>query len=651
MRLLFALVLSLFWSLPVGSEESLRAPDEAALRARMEAAIRRHGGEAFRRLWQQGFRYKAEMTGYRGGKSYAQITLYRKGDRSRIELQRGGETEIQGFDGQTGWRKQGFLVTRLAQEENEEQQDALLQDFFAIPRLLETCRPESSQETKLPDGRNAFRITFKIPGKSGSEPLKREDSIACYLNEENQIIGLEYVTLDRETYERSRVVEVYHNFRQQGEVWIPYEQHFYVDGTHTATLHILELDPTAKIAETLFERPPSDEPPIVREKLPATVPFVMEHFSLYLQVSINGSQPYWLIFDTGAARSWIDSKVAEEVGLGPKEKIEGSEHLLVLVYGLVQAYGAKAKSVRIGNAEIKDVVFSVGPLEGTPLAGEKIEGKPVIGLLGREVISAFQTTLHFAERTLTFEAPNAPLLAGTVIPFELYGDHILVTTRVSDKQDVRLIVDTGAAANIMPPAFEMQPALGKSMSLGEWYKRMGEFLPKDAYTFETEEMRVLRLHSMSLGSLRFEPVFAFQKLAEHARPGTIFGSKTTHGLLGIPIMRHYKITFNYFREQMVWQPLTATERGADNGGYGIWWRKQPRGLVVEWVMPLSDADLAGLRKGDRIVTIDGVPAARFTENQLVNRLSYTTPGRKVHLIVERNGKRLPFTLTARTYEL
>jgi C-terminal processing protease CtpA/Prc len=68
-------------------------------------------------------------------------------------------------------------------------------------------------------------------------------------------------------------------------------------------------------------------------------------------------------------------------------------------------------------------------------------------------------------------------------------------------------------------------------------------------------------------------------------------------------------------------------------------------------MPMSDADMAGVKAGDKIVLIDGQSPATWTEKQLVDRLSYTRVGRPLKLTVERAGKRLEFNLTASNYEL
>lgn len=627
--------------------------DVATARARFEQALQVHGGEAFAALTQKGVRLNIDVTSERGGKSEVKITLYRKGEKVRTEIERGGETEIVGFDGTTGWRKQGYLVARIAQEEVQSLLDDRYHDFVMLPQLAKDATLIDGEESKMPDGRTGYRVTFQLPLLPHHQnlPKKPARKVHCYLNDQNQVIGLEYEAVDYETDELLRIFEAYHNYRQvqtpRGEVLVPFETRLFVNGSQVRSQFFTAMD-ASEVPDSLFERPPSEPPPITRDKLPAKVPFQMKNFSLYVEVKINGKGPYLIIFDTGASRSWIDTKIAQEAGL---ERIPKSEHVLALVYGLVPAYGAKAKSVQIGDAEIKDVVFSVGPLANTPLGDDEVDGRKVIGLLGREIISAFQITIDFTTRTMTFEPPDAEMPKGVVIPFEMFGDHILVTMGVGDKQQIRMIVDTGAAMNLLPPSYEPDKSAGVWMKLSDWYKRMGEFFEGDQYEFMSGDMRVMRLHKMTLGNLKFGPVFAFHKPASSVASDSALMRKGKQGLLGIPVMRHYKITFNYFREQMVWQPHTERERAADNAGYGIQWRRQGNELVIRWVMPLSDADLAGVKAGDRIVLIDGQSPARWSEKQLVDRLLNTQPGRPLTLTVQRGKQRLEFRLTALTYEL
>jgi hypothetical protein len=620
--------------------------DPGALKDRLETAIRNHGGDSYKQLINDGYRLKAEITGAEGGKGLAKFTEWRKGDRFRRETDYRGDTEIIIFDGTTGWRKQDYLSTRLATEEIEQRKERLFQTYFAIPRLVQMAQIEKGEEGMLPDGRKATKVTFILPG--GGSQLSERHKAMIYLSDEDKIIGMEYVYFDPELNKDVRVQEMYHNLRNQDGTLLPFETRRFERGESAGNQYLLELTRKEGLGDELFQRIPSDESPIVKSTLPVTMKFELSGH-LYIPIQFNDSKTYWIIIDTGAFNSTIDLKVAKEAGL---EKIAGTEHGIVTLYGAFPAYSAKAKTVRIGSAEMKDITFSVSPI-GDNFLREMVNGEKVIGLLGRNVLAAFQMTIDFPNRQLTLEAPDAPAPAGVVVPFELYGSHIVVTGKAGDKKDARLVVDTGAPDNLLPPAFEMNATLGHTMNLGEWYKRIGEQLPKDETGFNTKDMLIHRIHFMRIGEVKFEPVFFQQKKPDFAQRGTIYESNITQGLLGVTMMRNYKITFNYYREQMIWQSISEKERESYNAGYGLVWKHdaKTKKIVIDWVMPLSDADLAGVKKGDLILSLDAADPTKMSEVQLVNRLLNTKPGRTLKLVVDRAGKRMSFDLIARTYEL
>lgn len=622
---------------------------------RFQQAIEKHGGDAYRALAQRGVKLNYDITGEYGGKSAAKQVVLLRGEKRVIETRYGDDEAVIGFDGTRGWRKNEYLSSSIAQEEEWELRDSTYAHFVQIPHWLSVGTLVGGEEAKLPDGRPAYRITVQMPQPEYQNylPKKPDNRLHCYLDTENRIVGMEYQRVNYETDKISRVQVIYHGFRSfatpRGEVVMPLETRVFHDGAQVATLFLTGLDAQSELDDTKFQRPPHGNSPAVRDNLPVKVPFRFSTNSLYVQVYLNGKGPYWIVYDTGASTTWIDDAIVKEAGL---EKIPGSDHWVSMVYGSFPSYRVRVKSLKVGEAEVRDIVISGGAVWRTPIGNDSIEGKRVIGLLGRDTIAAFQTTVNFVERTITFEAPDAPMPEGVVIPFEMAGDHILVTMTVGQKeQPIRMIVDTGAAMNLLPPAYRHDENDGPSMSVEQWYKRLGEFFEGDAYNFFTGDLRVYRITRMRLGSLVFSSVYAYQKLSENARSDTVTALQTRYGLLGVPIMRHYKITYNYFREQMVWQPNTAAERAADNAGYGIWWRRQGKEIVVRWVMPMSDADLAGVKAGDKIVLIDGQSPANWSEKQLVERLSYTRAGRPLKLTVERAGKRLEFNLIASNYEI
>jgi hypothetical protein len=623
--------------------------------ARLQQAIAQHGGDAYRALAQRGVKLDYDITSEYGGKSAAKRTLHIKETKRLTEIRYGDDEFITGFDGNKGWRKNEYLSSSIAQEDEWGVKDTLYTHFVLIPHWLSVGTLVGGEESKLPDGRPAYRITVQLPAPDYQRhlPQKPDNKLHCFLNEQNQIVGMEYQQVDYETDKISRVGVVYHGQRAvptpQGEITMPIETRMYIDGRHVATYVMTAVDAQTELADALFQRPPHGTSPAVRDNLPVKVPFKFSTNSLYVQIWLNGKGPYWIIYDTGASSTWIDDSIVKEAGL---EKIPNSDYWATMVYGAFPSYRVRVKSLKVGEAEVRDIVIGGGAVWRTPVGNDTIEGKRVIGLLGRETIAAFQTTVNFAERTITFEPHDAPMPEGTVIPFEMAGDHIMVTMTVGQKeQPIRMIVDTGAATNLLPPSYKHDKADGPAMTIEQWYKRLGEFFEGDDYSFFTGDLRVYRINRMRLGPLQFNSVYAYHKLSDNARSDSVTALMTRHGLLGVPIMRHYKVTYNYFREVMVWQPNTASERAADNAGYGVWWRKQGKDLIVRWVMPMSDADMAGVKVGDKIVLIDGQSPANWTEKQLVDRLSYTRVGRPLKLTVERAGKRLEFNLTASNYEL
>ncbi|OYT69503.1 MAG: hypothetical protein CFK48_08020 [Armatimonadetes bacterium CP1_7O] len=627
--------------------------DDAA--TRLQKAIEQHGGDAYRALARRGVKLEYDITSEYGGKSAAKRTLYLRDTKRVTEIRYGDDESIVGFDGDKGWRKNEYLSTSIAQEEEWALKDTLYAHFIYIPHWLSVGALVGGEPSKLPDGRPAYRITVQLPPPEHQRalPQKPDNKLHCFLNEQNQIVGMEYQQVDYETDKIRRIGVVYHGFRAMttpnGEVLMPLETRLYSDSAHVATYFLTSMDAQTELDDTRFQRPPHGTSPAVRDNLPVKVPFRFSTNSLYVQVWLNGKGPYWIIYDTGASSTWIDDSIVKEVGL---EKVPNSDYWATMVYGAFPSYRVRVKSLKVGEAEVRDITISGGAVWRTPLGSDSIDGKRVIGLLGRETIAAFQTTVNFADRTITFESPDAPLPEGTVIPFEMAGDHVLVTMTVGQKeQPIRMIVDTGASTNLLPPSYKHDPSDGPSLTIDQWYKRLGEFFEGDEYQFFTGDLRVYRINRMRLGVLQFTSVYAYHKFSENARSDSVTALQTRYGLLGVPIMRHYKVTYNYFREQMVWRPNTESERAADNAGYGIWWRKQGKDLVVRWVMPMSDADIAGVKAGDKILLIDGQSPATWTEKQLVNRLSYTKVGRPLKLTVERAGKRLEFNLTASNYEL
>ena len=138
---------------------------------------------------------------------------------------------------------------------------------------------------------------------------------------------------------------------------------------------------------------------------PLVVPVKIVHHKSSVQVLVQlkiHSKPFYFLVDTGASVTLIDSTVAKSLGLA--------------------AIGAPGKATSIGcSAPIQPVAladWSVGsqalpgsliPSQRTELAGKKIGGIPVAGLLGADLYYLYGTmTVDFKNATMTLDIPRRP---------------------------------------------------------------------------------------------------------------------------------------------------------------------------------------------------------------------------------------------------
>lgn len=85
-------------------------------------------------------------------------------------------------------------------------------------------------------------------------------------------------------------------------------------------------------------------------------------------------------------------------------------------------------------------------------------------------------------------------------------------------------------------------------------------------------------------------------------------------------------------------------------GIGVWLEQRSGRLEVVSVLPSSPALEVGMKRGDRIVEIDGEPVGELTIDDAVGRIKGKA-GSEISLVVERAGDRLDFTLERAKLEL
>jgi hypothetical protein len=164
---------------------------------------------------------------------------------------------------------------------------------------------------------------------------------------------------------------------------------------------------------------------------PIKVPFeTLKTQHITVQVKINGKGPYRLIFDTGAPFSLINSKVAKEANVFPKD----FKRPFFAFFGSMGDF--KIKSVELGEVKLDD--FKVIVMDHPTVAAISQALGPIEGIIGFN---------FFAKYHMTFEPPNLIdelpkiLAAGSMrkvlAPGGLLG---LKVSKDADDQDAGVVV-------------------------------------------------------------------------------------------------------------------------------------------------------------------------------------------------------------------
>jgi len=299
--------------------------------------------------------------------------------------------------------------------------------------------------------------------------------------------------------------------------------------------------------------------------------------------------------DTGAVGTFLSPETARKIGLEAKE---GSENVRSSVGVQVYSQRALTKRIRLGDAWTENEPVMVG---------EIFPG--VDGLLGVSTLVDWDVRIDPSTKKLTlFPGGKAPPLEGETtlaLTCELVNPeasasnpqgfrmtNLSVPVRVGN-HELTAMPDTGNGGGIFqlssvlmekfaPEAMkEARPGLVSSITLsGKGVTRQAK-LPE--FTFGPDTLRGLPMDVID------------------AVPGT---QAERNGLIGLNLLRHYVMTFRFAAGELRLKPLGTVQEITRTSTAGI--NLDPGDIILS-VDPDGPADKAGLRAGDELLEIEGLP--------------------------------------------
>ncbi len=339
-------------------------------------------------------------------------------------------------------------------------------------------------------------------------------------------------------------------------------------------------------------------------------PFDLIANHIHAHVMIDGKGPYYVIFDTGGV-NLITPQLAQELGI----KVEGQAQARGAGDATMEMGLAHVDEIDLGGAKIKDQLFVSLDLDSLYPAN----GVHMRGMVGYETFRRFVTRIDYGAKTVTLIDPKSfdPKDAGTPIHIAFAGNAVIVDGTY-DGIPGKFQIDTGArsALTLNAPFVAtngLRDKAGKGVDAVDGWGVGG---PSRTHT--------VRGNALTIGSgiAIAHPVVGFG-----ADKAGSFADPTLSGNIGGGILKRFVVTFDYGHNTMYFKPVAGPVADLDSyDRAGTWFNVEPEGFKVIAVTPGGPADVAGLKEGDVITTIDGKAVASLVLPDVRERLRNDVPG-------------------------
>jgi hypothetical protein len=299
---------------------------------------------------------------------------------------------------------------------------------------------------------------------------------------------------------------------------------------------------------------------------------------------------------------------------------------------------ANVDALQVGDATIRNQLFGVAPTrKGFGVSG----GRPVDGLIGFEVLSRFITTFDYAGKAVLLSMPgNAPATppGASTSPFVLDSRQPQFACSI-DGIGSQCTLDTGARDSItlFSPFLAANPQVVPATMSGIGVNGFGFGGPAFG--------KLGRIRSVSFGGFTLNSVvgdFTTQTKGALAAP---FIAANVGGNL----WRRFTLTLDYDKQTMTLTPNAAFNEPDAYERAGLFLLNGGGKYVVLDARPGTPAALAGITKGDAILSVDGKPASDMTLQE-VRQLFYGVPGTTIRLTVAgKDGAKRDVVITLRDF--
>lgn len=375
------------------------------------------------------------------------------------------------------------------------------------------------------------------------------------------------------------------------------------------------------------------------------IPFEYEEGFIIMEVALNNSLPLTFIFDTGAENTILLEKLyAQLMGLSLEEEVDviGSDNKTVNI-------GYISRRVPLSFAEGGAFVTDILVLEDHTIDFTNIIGRKVDGIIGGNILmgSVFKIDYRRQELTFydtkTFKKPNR--FEEHDIEISRQRPFVKANVAIGDqeKSDLKLLVDTGAGLHFLLDELS-HPEIQMPDSVVDG--RIGEGLGGNLGGFLGNVNHFYLLNDQFSNV----PVY-FQRKDTMELPASVY--KRRNGIVGNVYWARHRVIMDYSREKLYIKTYRKKKKKFRFNKSGIVvfaTGTELEDFVVKYVAKGSSAELAGVKPGDLVLSLNNWPH-QFMTLEYINKKLSGKEGELVKMMVKRKGERLKFSFRLKSNKI
>lgn len=327
---------------------------------------------------------------------------------------------------------------------------------------------------------------------------------------------------------------------------------------------------------------------------PVHLPFRLANNLVLLEVRVNGSEPGWFIFDTGAESTVLDAGLTKMFGIRQLGKTVANGAAGSATAGIVKGITLEFSGIKLTNLTGYTLpLASFGPTFGVKISG----------IIGNDIIAKMIAEIDYLSYTLTLYQPDAfvPDAKAEVLPLTISGNLPFVQVQIAPygrkSISAKMEIDTGSSGSVLFNG----PFVRNHRLISSLVAKMAS---KTGGVGGTGTSIVGRIANLRFGKSQLsEPIAILYKGTKGDNASSDYG-----GLLGGAIFRRFKLTIDMSGRRLFLQPniRLAEPFETDMSGMDLLADKNElKSILINEVKPQSAAARSNIRGGDVLTSVNG----------------------------------------------